>query len=43
MFPIVSQRERTSTPGNGEPPSLDAMAEGNQEVQARLRRHGARY
>jgi len=28
-------------PGNGEPMSLIAMAEGNPEVQATLRKHGA--
>ena len=31
-----------NAPGNGEPLSLIAMAEGNPEVQATLRKHGAK-
>jgi len=34
--------EAINAPGNGEPMSLVPIAEGNPEVQATLRKHGAR-
>ena len=39
---LVAAGADINAPGNGEPLSLIAMAEGNPEVQATLRRHGAR-
>lgn len=39
---LVAAGADISAPGNGEPLSLVAMAEGNPEVQATLRKHGAR-
>lgn len=39
---LVAAGADITAPGNGEPRSLIAMAEGNPEVQATLRRHGAR-
>jgi len=39
---LVAAGADINAPGNGEPLSLVAMAEGNPEVQAALRRHGAR-
>jgi ankyrin repeat protein len=39
---LVAAGADIHAPGNGEPLSLIAMAEGNPEVQATLRRHGAR-
>ena len=38
---LVAAGADIKAPGNGEPLSLIAMAEGNPEVQAALRRHGA--
>ncbi len=38
---LVAAGADTRAPGNGQPLSLVAMAEGNPEVQARLRKHGA--
>ena len=39
---LVAAGADVNAPGNGEPLSLIAMAEGNLEVQATLRRHSAR-
>lgn len=39
---LVAAGADIHAPGNGEPLSLIAMAEGNPEVQAALRKHGAR-
>jgi hypothetical protein len=39
---LVAAGADIHAPGNGEPLSLLAMAAGNPEVQATLRRHGAR-
>jgi hypothetical protein len=39
---LVAAGADIHAPGNGEPLSLIAMAEGNPEVQATLRKHGAR-
>ena len=39
---LVAAGADITAPGNGEPMSLIAMAQGNPEVQAALRRHGAR-
>jgi hypothetical protein len=39
---LVAAGADINAPGNGEPMSLIAMAEGNPEVQATLRKHGAR-
>ena len=39
---LVEAGADINAPGNGEPMSLIAMAEGNPEVQATLRKHGAR-
>jgi ankyrin repeat protein len=39
---LVAAGADINAPGNGEPLSLIAMAEGNPEVQAALRRHGAK-
>ena len=39
---LVAAGADISAPGNGEPLSLIAMAEGNPVVQAALRRHGAK-
>jgi ankyrin repeat protein len=39
---LVAAGADINAPGNGQPLSLIAMAEGNPEVQATLRRHGAR-
>jgi ankyrin repeat protein len=39
---LVTAGADINAPGNGEPLSLLAMAEGNPEVQAVLRKHGAR-
>jgi ankyrin repeat protein len=39
---LVAAGADINAPGNGEPLSLIAMAEGNPELQATLRRHGAR-
>lgn len=39
---LVAAGADIDAPGNGEPLSLLAMAEGNPEVQATLRRHGAK-
>ena len=39
---LVAAGADINAPGNGEPQSLIAMAEGNPEVQATLRKHGAR-
>ena len=39
---LVAAGADINAPGNGEPMSLIAMAEGNPEVQATLRRHGAK-
>ena len=39
---LVAAGADINAPGNGEPLSLIAMAEGNPEVQATLRKHGAR-
>ncbi len=38
---LVAAGADINAPGNGEPKSLIAMAEGNPEVQATLRKHGA--
>src|SRR5262249_41633782 len=38
---LVAAGADIHAPGNGEPMSLVAMAEGNPDVQAALRRHGA--
>jgi ankyrin repeat protein len=38
---LIAAGADVSAPGNGEPLSLIAMAEGNPEVQATLRKHGA--
>ena len=38
---LVAAGADIRAPGNGQPLSLVAMAEGNPEVQARLREHGA--
>jgi ankyrin repeat protein len=39
---LVAAGADVTAPGNGEPASLVAMADGNPEVQATLRKHGAR-
>jgi hypothetical protein len=39
---LVAAGADINAPGNGKPMSLIAMADGNSEVQATLRRHGAR-
>jgi hypothetical protein len=38
---LVAAGADINAPGNGEPMSLLAMAEGNPDVQATLRKHGA--
>ena len=38
---LVAAGADINAPGNGEPLSLVAMAEGNPQVQATLRKHGA--